>query len=105
MIETIGNLQEQITGEAARLKTAEALVVEMSNGRTEYENKVNQSLRDLKQIHDTVQASVQQSGTEAQTRINTEVKVDLVGAKFETLVHEHEHLKKVQENHYQQQQM
>ena len=105
VIERIGNLQEQITGEQARLKTAEAMVTELVNGRSECENKVNQSLRELKQIHDTVQASAQQSGTEAQARIQTEVKIDLVGAKLETLVHEHEHLKKVEENHYQQQQM
>ena len=105
LIDTSKNLQEQITGEATRLAKAETLVVEMQAGRTEYEQKVNQSLTELKRIHDTVQASAQQSGTEAQARVNVEVKVDLFGAKLEELVHEHEHLKKVEENHYQQQQM
>ena len=78
LIDTVNSLQEQITGEAARLKKAEALVLEMQDGRTEYEQKVNQSLKDLKQIHDTVQTRAQQSGTEAQARVNVEVKVDLV---------------------------
>ena len=105
MIETLTNMQVHIASEAERLKGAESLFTEIQADHARSENKFNEALSEIKRIQHNVQSSAQQAGRETKARVQAEVKIDLVSAKLESLVHEHEHLKRVEENHYQQQQM
>ena len=102
---TVSSLEDQMTAERARLDTAETMYVNLTKGRNDYENQVNQLISEAKQAHDTAQASSNQIGIESQARVSLDAKMDFVNNKVDQLVHEHEHLKRVEETHYAQQQM
>ena len=49
ILSTVSSLQDQMTAERARLDTAESMYVDLTKGRSEYENKVNQLISEAKQ--------------------------------------------------------
>ena len=102
---TMSNLQDQITAERVRIDGAESTYAGLANGRIEYEGKINQLVADAGQLSDTVQAGTNQIGIESQSRVNMDSKIDFVSNKLEQLVHDHEHLKRVEETHDASQQM
>lgn len=105
IMNTVSSLQDQMTAERARLDTAESMYVDLTKGRSDYENKVNQLISEVKQTHDKAQASTNQIGIESQARVSLDAKMDFVNNRLDQLVHENEHLKRVEETHYVQQQM
>ena len=112
IITTVSGLQDQLTAERVRVDGAESTYAGLVNGKAEYESKinqleskVNQLIADAGQISDTVQASTNQIGIESQSRVTLDSKIDFVSNKLEQLVHDHEHLKRVEETHYASQQM
>ena len=76
IMNTITNLQDQITAERARLEKAESMHSDLVQGRREYENKVNQLIADAKQTHDAAHASTNQIGIGSQSRATLDSKMD-----------------------------